>query len=133
MRHHGALLVDDEVNNVVYWRWWWQLDDEAAEKARIVLLKAAFFLVGAYVILLVAVWMGNSGVQVAFGGFRLFGVSAVWPEMVLLTGASVLILLGELRSRTPVYDTEPWEYALAITLLCVLAVLGVVRRKSAAS
>lgn len=129
----GALLVDDEVNNVVYWRWWWQLDDEAAEKARIGLLKAAFFLVGAYVILLVAVWMGNSGVQVACGGFRLFGVSAVWPAMVLLTGASVLILLAEIRSRTPVYDTEPWEYGIGITLLCVLAVLGVVRRKSAAS
>lgn len=129
----GALLVDDEVNNVVYWRWWWQLDDEAAEKARIGLLKAAFFLVGAYVILLVAVWMGNSGVQVAFGGFRLFCVSAVWPALALLVGAFCLILLGELRSRTPVYDTEPWEYGIGITLLCVLAVLGLVRRKSAAS
>ena len=97
------------------------------------LLEAVFFLVGAYVILLVAVWMGNSGVQVAFGGSRLFGVSAVWPAMVLLTGASVLILLAEIRSRTLVCETEPWEYGVGIALLCVLAVLGLVRRKSAAS
>lgn len=129
----GALLVDDEVNNVVYWRWWWQLDDEAAEETRIGLLKAAFFLVGAYVILLVAVWMGNRGVQMAFGGWRLFGVSSGWPAMVLLAGASGLILLAEIRSRTPVHDTEPWEYGIGITLLCILVVLGMVRRKPVVS
>ncbi|MBQ8516626.1 MAG: hypothetical protein IJ498_03500 [Akkermansia sp.] len=129
----GALLVDDEVNNVVYWRWWWQLDDEAAEEARFGLLKAAFFLWGAYVILLVAVWMGNRGVQMAFGGWRLFGVSSGWPAMVLLAGASGLILLAEIRSRTPFYDTEPWEYGIGITLLCILVVLGMVRRKPVAS
>lgn len=97
------------------------------------LLEAAFFLVGAYVILFAAVWMGNSGVQVAFGGFRLFCVSAVWPALALLVGAFCLILLGELRSRTLVYETEPWEYGVGIALLCALAVLGVLRRKSAAS
>ena len=127
---NGALLVDSEVNNLVYWRQWWQTDAETARRG---LWKAAFLLAGAYVILFAAVWMGNSGVQVACGGFRLFGVSAVWPAMVLLTGASVLILLAEIRSRTPVYDTEPWEYGVGISLLCVLAVLGLVRRKSAAS
>ena len=126
----GALLVDSEVNNLVYWRQWWQTDAETARRG---LLKAAFFLAGAYVILFVAVWMGNCGVQAAFGGFRLFCVSAAWPALVLSVGAFGLILLGELRSRTPVYDTEPWEYGVGITLLCVLAVLGVVRRKSAAA
>ncbi len=126
----GALLVDSEVEHLVYWRQWWQTDAETARRG---LLKAAFFLGGAYVILFVAVWMGNSGVQAAFGGFRLFCVSSVWPAWVLSVGAFVLILLGELRSRTPVYDTEPWEYGVGITLLCVLAVLGVLRRKSAAS
>ncbi len=126
----GALLVDSEVKHLVYWRQWWQAD---AETARSGLLKAAFFLAGAYVILFVAVWMGNSGVQAAFGGFRLFCVSSVWPALVLWAGAFGLILSAELRSRTPVYDTEPWEYGVGITLLCVLAVLGVLRRKSAAS
>lgn len=127
---NGALLVDSEVKHLVYWRQWWQTD---AATARSGLLEAAFFLAGAYVILCAAVWMGNSGVQVAFGGFRLFCVSAVWPAMVLLAGASGLILLAEIRSRTPVYDTEPWEYGIGITLLCILVVLGVVRRKPVAS
>lgn len=127
---NGALLVDSEVNNLVYWRQWWQTDAETARRG---LWKAAFLLAGAYVILFAAVWMGNSGVQVAFGGFRLFCVSAVWSALALLVGAFCLILLGELRSRTLVYETEPWEYGVGISLLCVLAVLGLVRRKSAAS
>lgn len=127
---NGALLVDSEVNNLVYWRQWWQMDAETARRG---LWKAAFLLAGAYAILFAAVWMGNSGVQVAFGGFRLFCVSAVWPALALLVGAFCLILLGELRSRTLVYETEPWEYGVGIALLCVLAVLGLVRRKSAAS
>lgn len=77
--------------------------------------------------------MGNRGVQMAFGGWRLFGVSSGWPAMVLLAGASGLILLAEIRSRTPFYDTEPWEYGIGITLLCILVVLGMVRRKPVAS
>lgn len=127
---NGALLVNHEVTNLVYWRQWWQTEAETARRG---LWKAAFLLAGAYVILFAAVWMGNSGVQVAFGGFRLFCVSAVWPTLALLVGAFCLILLGALRSRTPVYETEPWEYGVGIALLCVLAVLGLVRRKSAAS
>lgn len=127
---NGALLVDSEVKYLVYWRQWWQTDAETARRG---LWKAAFLLAGAYAIMFAAVWVGNSGVQVAFGGFRLFCVAAVWPALALSMGAFCLILLGELRSRTPVYDTEPWEYGVGIALLCALAVLGVLRRKSAAS